>query len=100
MRVLKVAAPDVRPKPFTPQGEAGSCLPVVCLHTRGGFYCEIMYQPLLPVLIRGFFLVNKYKGVAQLASAFPSEGIVPYVAICVVCLWEKISSRVSLMSPS
>lgn len=53
--------------------------------------------PGLPYLFqcRFFPLFTCCVGVAQLVSGFLPEGIIPYVAVDLVCLWEKVSSGAS-----
>ena len=95
MEVLKVVVPHVGSKLFNPQGEAGSFeFPSDCMSPCwGGVYDETVSQPLLPISVWVFFLFAWYLGVTQLVSGFLSEGIIPYVSLDLVCLWEEGSSR-------
>lgn len=44
------------------------------------------------------FLIRHCVGISQVASGFQSEGIVPYVAIDLVCLLQEVSSRASYIA--
>lgn len=75
-----------------------SSLPVVGYCTRGGVYGEIVAQLLLPTLTWVFVLFTQCVGVAQVVLGYFSEETVPYVAVALVCLREKVSSGSSYIS--
>lgn len=93
LEVLKSGALYVESKPFTPQGDAGCSLPMVCPCGGGEVYGRVVYQPLLPISI-WFFppSFTRWVGVAQAFSGFLSEEICLYIAVDLACLWEEVSS--------
>lgn len=70
-----------------------SCFPFVDHCTRIGVYDDILSQPLLPSWICVLF--SQCVGATQLIFVFPSEEIVPYVAVNLVCPWEEVGSESS-----
>lgn len=90
MEVLKVGASDVGSKPFTCQGEAGSCwFPPSCV-----FLGWVLWQYCVSAFPNPFkvdiILFIQCVGVAQLVSGFLSEGSVLYVAVDWMYPWEEV----------
>lgn len=66
---------------------------VFCHALVGGVRDKIVPQRLLLISVWVFFsLFAQCVGATQLVSEFLLEGIVPYVAVHSVCLWEEVSS--------
>lgn len=59
----------------------------------GGIYDKIVPQALLPISMWVFFSFAQCVKIIQQVSGFLLEGIVPYVAVDLVCLGEEVSSR-------
>ena len=100
MQVLKVGVPDVGFQLFAPQGEAlwFEFLPDC------GFLCQQMglWQDCVSAspfcFGMGVFLFSQCVGVAQLVFRVFFKGIVPYVAVNLVCLWKEVSSGSSYIT--
>ena len=87
--VFKVGVLGMKPKPITPQGEAGGCefRPSWAIAAPGmGFMVKLVLSHSSSVRC-GFFLVCPMCR-NQVVSGFLSEGIISYVAVDLVCLWE------------
>lgn len=61
----------------------------ICHFAGVWVYRKIVSLPLLPILVWSFSLFTCCVEVAQLVSDFLSEGLVPYIAVGLVCLWEE-----------
>lgn len=68
-----------------------SLLVVYCCDS-GGVYGELCLSLLNPLQCAFFFSFTQCVGVAKPASEFLSEGIIPYVTVDLVCVWEEVIS--------
>ena len=64
-------------------------LSLMCHHTKGGFFCETVSLPLLPILMWSSFPL--LWRVLHLVFRSLSERNDPYVALDVMFLWEEVS---------
>lgn len=87
-------------KPFTPQGEVGSCeFSSNCMSLFWGLgLWQDCFSASPSHLSMGVFSFVWCIWVTQLVSGFLSEGIIPYLAVDSVCPWQDVSSRASYVA--
>ena len=97
IQVLKVEVPDSNPLLLREKLGVLSSLPILGHHSGGWVYSKIVSRPLL-LNSSGIFLVCPVcrSHSASFWSFF--RGIVPYVAVESVCLWEEASLESSYIA--